>query len=710
MGEIEQASKDEKIIETIKNKIKENYTLTEKEDEIIAYVLGFKLNYDRLNVIIDFIISVKLDKESVIAFLAYQLYKIYPTEGDELYKKLNDEEKKMVDDFNTIKDINKLTLSEEIDDVKRMFIVMSNDMRVVIIKLAGIYYDISVMQLPLDTDQWRFLRQVRDIHVPLAERLGLDKLKQNLYDNVIRLEHPSEYKRLKIAIENKREENEQQLELTKSKLQKILDDLKINGEIVSRIKHISSIFNKLHNKSLTLDKIYDILAMRVIVDTVEECYAVLGRIHAIYKPMTGRVKDYIANPKPNGYKSLHTTIIVENQHPLEVQIRTKEMHRESEFGGVCAHWLYKEKKDKKNDFDNRLTWFRETIENAKNMSNEEFIETLKSDLYDGVIIVQTPKGRVIEFPEGATVIDFAYSIHTEIGNSCVGAKINGKLKPITTKLCNGDIVEILTSTHSKGPSRDWLKYVKTSGARSKIKSFFKNELKDENIRLGKSMFNQAVQDKGFNNNQLLTDKYLTDILRRYNMEDIDELYASIGSGSLSAANVIARFITLYNNDNVQLPKIENVVHLKRNKDGVLVDGDSGMLVRFAGCCSPIEGDDIIGYISRGRGVTIHRKNCSNIQYLEPERLIEAQWQVKEDATFGATIKVIAVKSDNNIGKITNLITGLKINIKGFEAKDVGDSFICSLRIEVKNKAELDSAITAIRNLKNVTSVFRSEKW
>lgn len=287
MGEIEQASKDEKIIETIKNKIKENYTLTEKEDEIIAYVLGFELNYDRLNVIIDFIISVKLDKESVIAFLAYQLYKIYPTEGDELYKKLNDEEKKMVDDFNTIKDINKLTLSEEIDDVKRMFIVMSNDMRVVIIKLAGIYYDISVMRLPLDTDQWRFLRQVRDIHVPLAERLGLDKLKQNLYDNVIRLEHPSEYKRLKIAIENKREENEQQLELTKSKLQKILDDLKINGEIVSRIKHISSIFNKLHNKSLTLDKIYDILAMRVIVDTVEECYAVLGRIHAIYKPMTG---------------------------------------------------------------------------------------------------------------------------------------------------------------------------------------------------------------------------------------------------------------------------------------------------------------------------------------------------------------------------------------------------------------------------------------
>ena len=229
----------------------------------------------------------------------------------------------------------------------------------------------------------------------VAERLGLDKLKQNLYDNVIRLEHPDEYRRLKMTIESHREENEKQLAITKERIQKILDDLKINGEIVCRIKHISSIFNKLHNKRVTLDQIYDILAMRVIVDTVEECYSVLGRIHSIYKPMAGRVKDYIASPKPNGYKSLHTTIIVENQHPLEVQIRTKEMHRESEFGGVCAHWLYKEKKDKKSDFDNRLTWFRQTIENAKSMSNEEFIETLKSDLYDGVIIVQTPKGRVI---------------------------------------------------------------------------------------------------------------------------------------------------------------------------------------------------------------------------------------------------------------------------------------------------------------------------
>ncbi len=696
------------LLAKLREKLYKNFKLTVKEKGLIEEIFKHDLNFDRIDVITNIIIETKLDKSSLMAFLCYQLYKVYPEEGDKIYSQINKEERAMVDDFKTIKDINQLTLSEEIEDIRRMFLVMSNDMRVVIIKLAGIYYDISVLELPLDENQGRFVRQVRDIHVPLAERIGLDKLKQNLYDNVIRLEHPKEYKRLKETIESKKEENEEQLRVTKEKIQKILDDLKINGEIVSRIKHVSSIFNKLHNKRLTLDQIYDILAMRVIVDTVEECYAVLGRIHAIYKPMTGRVKDYIANPKPNGYKSLHTTIIVENQHPLEVQIRTKEMHKESEYGSF-AHWLYKEQKTKKSDFDNRLTWFRQTIENAKNMSNEDFIDTLKSDLYDGVIIVQTPKGRVIEFPEGSTAIDFAYAIHTDVGNTCVGAKINGKLKPITTMLCNGDIVEILTSSHSKGPSRDWLKFVKTSGAKSKVKAFFKSELKEDNIKLGKTMLNQAVQDKGYTNAQLLTDKYLAEILKRYNMEDIDELYAAIGSGSLTASQVTSRFVTLYNNDNLTLPKVETVVHLKRNKEGVLIDGDSGMLVRFAGCCNPIEGDDIIGYISRGKGVTIHRKNCPNLKYLESERLIDAQWQVKENATFMATIKVIAEKSDNNIGRITNLITGLKINIRGFDAKDVGDSFICTLRIEVKNKAELESAMTSIRNLKNVTSVFRSEK-
>lgn len=698
----------DKLINGIKTKIKNNFGLNNVENEIVENILNSNLDFARINSIIDGILMYKLDKSSLLAFLVYQYYKNEPDNADELAKKLNEEENSIIADFKTIRDINQLTLSEEIEDIRRMFIVMSNDMRVVIIKLFGIYYDISILKQPLSHSEEEFVKQVKEIHVPLSERLGLDKVKLGLCDNIVRLEYSQEYQNIKDTIENKKDENEKQLEITKQKLQSILDELKINGRIESRIKHISSIFNKLHNKQLSFDQIYDILAMRVIVDTVEECYSVLGRIHGIYKPMLGRVKDYIASPKPNGYQSLHTTIIVENQHPLEIQIRTVEMHHDSEFG-VYAHWLYKEKKDKKNDFDNRLTWFRQTIENAKSMSNEDFIDTLKSDLYAGVIIAQTPKGRVIEFPEGSSVIDFAYAIHSQIGNSCVGAKINGKLKPFTTQLKNGDIVEIITSSHSKGPSRDWLKFVKTSGAKSKIKAFFKNELKDDNIKLGKTMLNQALQDKGFTNAQIMDDKYQSELLRRYNAESFDEIYASIGSGSLTTSQVIARFENLYNAENKQLPKLENVVHLKRNKDGVLIDGDSGMLVRFAGCCNPIEGDDIIGYISRGKGVTIHRHNCNNLQFLEKERLIDAQWQVKENATFTASIKVIATKSDNNIGRLTNLITGLKIAIKGFDAKDMGDTFICTLIIDVKNKAELESAINAIRNMKNVTDVYRSER-
>lgn len=697
-------------IEEIKERIFLNYKLSENDKLMVENILkNEKINIDKTLYVLDKVISFKLDKSLIMALLDYLFFKVDEQGASEYAKSLTEEENKILNDFKTIMDIKSLTLSEEIDDIKRMFIVMSNDMRVVISKLFGICYEISIMKNPLNEKQLEFLRQVKEIHVPLSERLGLDKLKLELNDNVIRLEHPEEYKRLVQEVESKREENENQLEISKKKIKDILEELKINGKIESRIKHISSIFNKLYVRQLALDQIFDILAIRVIVSNVEECYSVLGKIHAIYKPMIGRVKDYIASPKPNGYQSLHTTIIVENQHPLEVQIRTEDMHRNSEYG-VYAHWLYKENKDKKNDFDKRLTWFRQTVENAQQMSDKEFIETLKSDLYDGVIVVQTPKGRVIEFPKGSTVIDFAYAIHTGVGNTCVGAKINGKLKPLTTQLKNGDIVEILTNVHSKGPSRDWLKLVKTAGARSKIKAFFKNELKDENIKLGKSMFNQAVQEKAISPSKIFEEKYEEELLRKFNVDSFDEIYAGIGSGTISVGQVINRFLSMVSTENKALKKVESVVHLQRNKEGVLVDGDSGMLVRFAGCCNPIEGDDIIGYISRGKGVTIHRKNCQNLNYLEKERLIDAMWQVRENSTFVANIKIIADKADNNITKVTGLITGLKIAIKGFDVKDMDERFVCNLIIEVKNKKELDSAITSIRNMKNIIDVYRSEGW
>lgn len=697
------------LMEKIKDNIFSHVKLNINDKKLVNEMICEEMNLERVDVITDMIISMKLDKDSVIAFLAYQLYKVDENKANEIEKKLNQDSIEMLEAYKIIKDISQLTLSEEIEDIKRMFIAMSKDMRVVYIKLAGIFYDISVLKLPLSERKKSFVKQVEEIHVPLAERLGFDRLKQDLADNVIRLLHPEEYKRLEETVASKYEENEKQLALTKSKIQKILDDLNIKGEIVTRQKHISSIYNKLHSKNLRINQIYDIIAMRVIVDTVEECYAVLGRIHGLYKPMAGRVKDYIANPKPNGYKSLHTTIIVENQHPMEVQIRTYKMHKESEYGGVCAHWLYKEHKSKKNEFDSRMTWFRETVENAKNMSNEDFINTLKSDLYDGVIFVQTPKGRVLEFPEGATAIDFAYAIHTDIGNSCVGARINQKMRPLNTPLTNGDIVEIITSTQSKGPSRDWLKMVRCNNTKSKIRAFFKSEMKEENIKTGKSILSEQVQAKNFSISQLITEEYMDEVLEKYNFENEDELYAAIGGGSLSAGQVVGKFIALWNKDH----KIEvlptKVVQLKKNKEGVLIDGDSGLLVRFAGCCTPIEGDEIIGYISRGKGVTIHRQSCPNLKYLEPERLIGAQWQIRENASFLAHIKVEVEKADNNIAKLTTIISNLKVPMLSFEAKDVGDRFDCMVGVEVKNADQLGKIITSIKSLSDVIDAYRSEK-
>ena len=697
------------LIEKIKDNIFSHVKLTLNDKKLIGDILCPEMNLTRVDVIINMIISMKLDKDSIISFLLYQLFKVDEKRASEIEKSLSQESIEMFETYKIIKDISQLTLSEEIEDIKRMFIAMSKDMRVVYIKLAGIFYDISVLNLPLSEREKSFVKQVEEIHVPLAERLGFDRLKQDLADNVIRLLHPEEYKRLEETVASKYEENEKQLALTKSKIQKILDDLKIKGEIATRQKHISSIYNKLHSKNLRINQIYDIIAMRVIVDTVEECYAVLGRIHGLYKPMAGRVKDYIANPKPNGYKSLHTTIIVENQHPMEVQIRTYKMHKESEYGGVCAHWLYKEHKSKKNEFDSRMTWFRETVENAKNMSNEDFINTLKSDLYDGVIFVQTPKGRVLEFPEGATAIDFAYAIHTDIGNSCVGARINQKMRPLSTPLSNGDIVEIITSTQSKGPSRDWLKIVRFNKTKSKIRAFFKSEMKEENIKTGKTILSEQIQAKNFAASQLLTEEYITQVLERFNFESEDELYASLGGGFLSAGQVVGKLIALWNKDNKIQTLPPKVVQLKKNKDGVLIDGDSGLLVRFAGCCSPIEGDEIIGYISRGKGVTIHRSSCQNLQYLEPERLIGAQWQEREGASFMAHIKIEVEKADNNIAKLTSTISNLKVPMRSFEAKDVGDRFDCVVGVEVKNSDQLAKIITSIKSLSDVIDAYRSEK-
>lgn len=687
-------------------RISQNFGLSEKEKKVIGIALVEDINFARFSTVLDTMIKYHIQDEVLVAYILFQFSKINEVGADNLKKELSKSQQKLFDIFTILKDVSTLTKSGEAEDIRQMFMAICQDMRVVIIKFATILFDLKLIENPITEQERNFVQMVSDIFAPLAERLGLSYFKNEFEDKCFELLEPEAFEKLKNDALTQTEENQKQFAITRKKLEQILAELGIEGEIQSRQKHLSSVYKKLVKKNITLGKVYDLLAMRVLVPSVEDCYAVFGKIHAIYKPIAGRVKDYIAYPKPNGYQSLHTTIVADNNRPLEIQIRTFDMHKNSEYG-VAAHWIYKEKGRGRNKFDEKLTWFRQVLDTANNVSPEEFLETLKTDLYGESIFVQTPKGKVLEFPLGATIIDFAYAIHSDIGNTCVGGKINGKLVPINTELSNGDVVEILTNQNSKGPSRDWLLHVKTSGARSKIRAFFRSELKDENIKTGKTILEQAVRARNLNLSKLLKEEYLLEIAQNMMMDNLDIMYASIGAGSLNANQVVGRLVNLYNKQKA-IELAPHVITVKKNKDGILVDGDSGLLVRYAGCCSPVTGDDIIGYISRGRGVTIHRSNCPNLKYLEPERLIKAEWQTSMVSDFTAVIKIYADNTNSVINNLSNLAREQKGKLKGFGFKEVKGELVFDVVVQISNKAELESIMRAFESVKNVRKVQRSE--
>lgn len=690
----------EKVIDNIKS----HFRLSLHENKLMNIFVVEDINLDRLNHVIDIMAEYRMQNEVLIGYLLFQFYKVRGKEAEVYVDKLSPSQQKLYETFKLLRNVNTISKSGEAEDIKRMFVAICQDMRVVIIKFATIDYDLSRITLPMEEETRKFVKMVADIFSPLAESLGLSKFKSSFEENTFKLLEPVAYNELKNNVLMKTDDNMRQMQIVEKKLIKILNELGIEGEIQKRQKHFYSVYKKIKKKNITLGKVYDLLAMRVLVPTVEDCYSVLGKIHALYKPMPDRVKDYIANPKPNGYQSLHTTIIADNNRPLEIQIRTFEMHRHAEYG-IAAHWIYKERR-KSNKFDAKFARFKEILENADDLPAEEFLATLKSDLYGESIFVQTPKGKVLELPVHSTVIDFAYAIHSEIGNKCVGGKINGKLYPITTELNNGDTVEIITNQNSKGPSRDWLKHVKTSSARSKIRSFFKSEFKEENTRIGKNIFEQALKAKNLNITRTDKEKYLNEIASSLMMENPEMLYAEIGGGTLQVTSVMGRLSNLYYKEKAK-EVTEKVIEVRKDKDGVLVDGDSGLLIRFAGCCSPVMGDEIIGYISRGRGVTIHRKECPNLKYLESERLISAKWEQNAGSKFLAAIKVVS--SDDKAGDyINNVARNLKLNLKSFSYKKVKNDLVFDIIIEVSNKNDIDSAIKTFESVKGVEKVYRSE--
>lgn len=698
--------KNNELKNKVLDKIRSNFKLSDKQKDMLEKCFVDDINVPRLETVIDIMIEYSMGADILIPYILFQAYKTNKETAQTLAEKdLTPEEKKLFETFITVKDVRSLSRSGEAESIRKIFVAICRDIRIVIVKFATILYDLKLIKPPMSQEDLDYVKLVNDVFAPLAERLGLSAFKFAFEDFCFELLEPKAFEELKNNIYLKKEDNEKQILITKEKLENVLSELGIKGEIQYRQKHFASIYKKLKSKAGSLENIYDIIAMRVLVDTIEDCYSVLGKIHLIYKPMSGRVKDYIANPKPNGYQSLHTTIIAENSRPLEIQIRTFEMHKFSEYG-IAAHWIYKEKRGQ-NKFDQKMTWFRQMMENTQDLSSDEFIETLKVDLYAESLFVQTPKGKVLEFPVGATVLDFAYAIHSDVGNRCVGAKVNGKMVPITTKLSNGDVCEILTNPNSKGPSRDWLLKVKSSNARAKIRAFFKSELKEENIRIGKLVLEQAIKNSGINLTKTQKEEYLLRIAGSIMIETLDVLYAEIGAGSLSANGIVGRIINLYNKDK-SLEIKENTIVVKKNKDGVLVDGDSGLLVRYAGCCTPVTGDDIVGYISRGRGVTIHRSSCQNLKYLEQERLIKAEWQENATSSFVAVIKVHADDVNSVINSLNSISRELKGKLKGFGYKEVKDELVFEIVVLISNKKELEDIIKDFEHVKFVRKVYRSE--
>ena len=684
--------------------IKKNFNPTEKQVEILNNLAPF-LDDEKCYKIIEELIKLKLDFQTICAFLLDQAVEKTEIEENKIKNTFDEETLELFKNLQIIKSLHTQTRTEEAENLRKMLVAMSKDLRVLIIRLYCLLFELKTYKLPLTNDQRNITIEVRDIFAPLAERLGLNVIKSEMEDECLKLLEPSVYKSLLNNVNLKRDENQKQIEITKAKLENILKELGIKGQIMARQKHFSSVYKKMQSKHLPLAKIYDLIALRVIVDKIEDCYAILGKIHAIYRPMPGRVKDYIANPKANGYQSLHTTVIAENNRPLEIQIRTLEMHKNSEYG-VAAHWMYKEKRTKKSSLDSRLSWIREIMEMGKDMSSKDFIQTLKTNLYGGVIFVQTPKGKVLEFPEGATIIDFAYAIHTEVGNTCVGGKINNKIRPLDTKLSNGDIVEILTSASSKGPSRDWLNIVKTADARQKIKLFFKQELKEENIKKGKVILEETIKDKGYATEKLLQPKFLDEVYYKYSVSNLDELYAAVGYGSLPSKVIVSKLVQEYEKtiSKEKEPVEVQQITLRTNKDGILVDGSSGLLIRFAGCCSPVQGDGIVGYISRGKGVTIHRDNCPNLKYLEGERLIQATWDLNSEKPFTATLKINAEDCPNLITQVVKELDNFKV--KSMDSHTKGNVSNATIKLEIKKKEDLTALIKKLKQIKGVVDVFR----
>ncbi len=627
--------------------------------------------------------------------------------GEDEFKSFDKNTQNLVNSICAIDNLDFESYHAEVENIRTMFLSMNKDFTIVLITFAKVLVNLRNLSEMPAKKQALTCKYTQEIYAPLASRLGLSDIKGEMEDLCLKYYHPDEYKALKDEIETTWQGSASMIKQIKNILLYIIHELNIEGRVLSRQKRVSSVYKKLQDKKLSTDKIYDYIAFRVIVKTKEQCYAVLSKISEKFESMEGRFKDYIVSPKENGYQSLHNTVLY-NGMPVEIQIRTEEMHYNNEFG-VASHFSYKEKGARSTKADKKLLWIRSIMERNKKESSENFVEALKVDLYDGKILVNTPKGNIIELPAGSCVLDFAYAIHSGIGNKCSGALVNGKFVKVSTVLNNNDVVEIVTNPQSKGPSRDWLTIVKSSEARSKINQFFKKETRATNIIEGKNFIEKYLNSRGYKLDEGLNLIDQDRFLHKYSVKSLEDLYALVGYGSIKPDLVAGKLVKILDDltkkDTKPQLAEEKQETKPRKKGAIVVNGDSDLLYRFASCCHPINGDEIVGYASRGRGVTIHRADCSNLKYLEKERIMDASWAEIEANNY-VDLQILTNNEPGILAKISQIIANLKYNIVKISMEGKGLMAEINLTIDAKNKQQIDRLLDRLNALSYVAKAKR----
>ena len=669
--------------------------------------------------------TIELDDETICAALLHDVVEDTDITNEDIKREFSPDIAYLVEGVTKLSKFQEnITIKErQVEDYRKMFLAMGKDIRVILIKLADRLHNMRTLKFLARDRQIAISTETMDLYAPLANRLGMYSLKWELEDLAFKYLYPDEYREIVSGIDKKRDERLVFIEGIMDKIKLELKRQHVDAEVTGRAKHLYSIYRKMKRDNKSLDQIYDLFALRILVNSVKDCYAALGIIHELYTPMPGRFKDYIAVPKSNMYQSLHNTLIGPKGTPFEIQIRTWDMHRIAEFG-IAAHWAYKEaNKTTKSTViaqEDKLAWLRESLEWQKDMQDpDEFLNTLKTELFEDEVYVFTPKGDIKVLPKGATPIDFAYSIHEQVGHKMTGSKINSKMVPIVTKLKNGDIVDIITSESPKGPSRDWLKYVKSTTAKNRIQQWFKKADREQNIVKGKELIEKEIKRIGMTQTELLKQEYVNVALNRYKYNSIEDMYSAVGFGAMAPSKIISKMLEEYRKEHKDLNIEEKIQELKNRKinknisnNGIVVKGIDNCLVKLSKCCNPLPGDEILGYITKGRGVSVHRTDCVNVNELlnEENRIIDVEWfEENKKASYTVDIEVFANDRNGLLADIIKEISILKTTLIAVNCRANKEKIaITELTIEVENLEDLNKVIKALRKVDSVYEVTRKK--